>query len=238
VDPQELIDRYGADTARLFVMFASHPEATLEWSEAGVDGAHRFLRRLWQYAGERSSAAAAASKAGAINWAAQDKAARQLRFEIHSTLKQANFDYERLQYNTVVSAGMKMLNALEAYSGGDETSDIATGEGLSILLRILYPIVPHMAYVLWEKLGYDKIYGTLLDAPWPEIDDKALAQDEIELVLQINGKLRGKLTAPATATREMLETLAHESAEVVKHAEGRAIKKIVVVPGRLVNVVV
>ncbi|MDR2243886.1 MAG: class I tRNA ligase family protein, partial [Burkholderiales bacterium] len=158
--------------------------------------------------------------------------------EIHSTLKQANFDYERLQYNTVVSAGMKMLNALEAHDGNDEASNVAVSEGVSVLLRILYPVVPHTTYVLWEKLGYDKRYGTLLDAPWPEVDDKALIQDEIELVLQINGKLRGKLTAPATATREMLEALARDSAEVAKHAEGRAVKKIVVVPGRLINVVV
>jgi len=238
VDPQDLIDRYGADTARLFVMFASHPEATLEWSDAGVEGAHRFLRRLWQYASERGDAVTAGKATDAIDWSAQSKEVRQLRFDIHSTLKQANFDYERLQYNTVVSAGMKMLNALEAYGGSDETSRVATSEGLSILLRVLYPIVPHTTYVLWEKLGYDKRFGTLLDAPWPEVDGKALAQDEIEVVLQINGKLRGKLTAPTTATREMLEALARDSAEVAKHAEGRAIKKIVVVPGRLINVVV
>ncbi|MDR0770906.1 MAG: leucine--tRNA ligase [Burkholderiales bacterium] len=240
VDPQDLIDRYGADTARLFVMFASHPEATLEWSDAGVEGAHRFLRRLWQYANERGvmvTAEATASE-GTAEGSAQDKAARQLRFEIHSTLKQANFDYERLQYNTVVSAGMKMLNALEAHDDNSAASNMATSEGLGVLLRILYPIVPHTAYVLWEKLGYGKTYGTLLDAPWPEVDGKALVQDEIELVLQINGKLRGKLTAPATATREMLEEMARDSAEVAKHAEGRAVKKVVIVPGRLINVVV
>ncbi len=238
VDPQELIDRYGADTARLFVMFASHPEATLEWSDAGVEGAHRFLRRLWQYASERSAAAGVAGKVNAVDWPVQDKAVRQLRFDIHSTLKQANFDYGRLQYNTVVSAGMKMLNALEAHDGNGGMSDIATGEGLGILLRILYPIVPHTTYVLWDKLGYGKACGSLLDAPWPEVDDKALVQDEIDLVLQVNGKLRGKLTAPAAATREELEALARDSAEVARHAEGRTIKKIVVVPGRLINVVV
>lgn len=234
VDPQDLIDRYGADTARLFVMFASHPEATLEWSDTGVEGANRFLRRLWQYAVAKTNITFDQN----ADWKAQSKAARQLRFDIHSTLKQANFDYERIQYNTVVSAAMKMLNALDAFDSGDAAAQMAVGEGLSILLRVLYPIVPHITYVLWEKLKFDQSFGNLLDAPWPEVDESALQRDEIELVLQVNGKLRGKLPVPATASRDEIEALARASEEAQRHIEGKPVKKIVVVPGRLVNVVV
>ncbi len=234
VDPQDLIDRYGADTARLFVMFASHPEATLEWSDTGVEGANRFLRRLWQYVVAQTNIAFDQN----VDWKAQSKAARQLRFDIHSTLKQANFDYERIQYNTVVSAAMKMLNALDAFDSGDAAAQMAVGEGLSILLRVLYPIVPHITYVLWEKLKFDQSFGNLLDAPWPEVDESALQRDEIELVLQVNGKLRGKLPVPATASRDEIEALARASEEAQRHIEGKPVKKIVVVPGRLVNVVV
>ncbi len=231
VDPQDLIDRYGADTARLFVMFASHPEATLEWSDAGVEGAHRFLRRLWQYASARADMGRGADQK------VRGKTGKQLRFDIHSTLKQANFDYERIQYNTVVSAAMKMLNALDAVDESEADTQVAIREGLGIVLRVLYPIVPHVTYILWEKLGFAQTTGSLLDAPWPEVDETALQQDEIELVLQVNGKLRGKLLVAATASREEIEAAACASEETQRYTEGRPIKKVVVVPGRLVNVV-
>jgi leucyl-tRNA synthetase len=236
VDPQELIDRFGADTARLFVMFAGSPEDSALWSDAGVEGAHRFLRRLWAFAQARVDAVKAA--AGAFDWrdaAALVKAARR---EVHLTLKQATYDYERVQYNTVVSAGMKMLNALEAMPAGAAGADAFAREGLSILLRTLYPVVPHIGCALWEDLGFAAESGSLLDAPWPDVDPAALAQDEIELVLQVNGKLRGKITVPASADRAAIEAAARASAEVAKHAAGAPVKKVVVVPGRLVNVVV
>jgi leucyl-tRNA synthetase len=236
VDPQDMIDRYGADAARLFVMFAAPPEATLEWSDAGVEGAHRFLRRLWTFGQAHVETIAAA--VGTFDWrdaAAPVKAARR---ELHLTLKQAHYDYERIQYNTVVSAGMKMLNALEAVPSGAAGAAALLREGASILVRVLYPVVPHTGCALWDELRYTQQYGPLLDAPWPQVDPAALEQDEIELVLQVNGKLRGKLRVPATADNAAIEAAARASDEVGKHAGGAAIRKIVVVPGRLVNVVV
>src|SRR5262249_30260572 len=147
-------------------------------------------------------------------------------------------DFERIQYNTVVSAGYKMLNALDALSADDAGAAAAIREGLSILLRMLYPVVPHTTWTLWNDLGFDSQWGDLLDAPWPEPDESALAQDEIELVLQVNGKLRGKLVVPAAADRAAIESAARASAEVARHGAGAPVKKVVVVPGRLVNVVV
>ena len=226
VDPQQLIDRYGADTARLFTMFASPPEQTLEWNDAGVEGASRVLRRLWALAAKRRDEIVAG--AGAAD-------ARTLRREMHLLLRQVSFDYERMQYNTVVSGAMKMLNALEAAPAG---SGAALREGVSILLRALYPACPHITWVLWRELGFVAQFGELLDAPWPQVDDAALQQDEIELVLQVNGKTRGAVRVPAQAERATIEAAAAASPEFAKFAEGRAPKKVIVVPGRLVNVVV
>ena len=232
VDPQDIVDRYGADAARLFVMFAAHPEATLEWSDAGVEGATRFLKRLWTFAQAHAGGAADVTPADL------SAEARTTRREIHLTLKQANYDYERIQYNTVVSAGMKMLNALEALPPDAKGAKAVVREGLSIMLRVLYPVVPHTAWVLWRDLGFDRAHGALLDAPWPNVDPQALVQDEIELVLQVNGKHRGKLVVPAAADNAQVEAAARASPEVVKHASGAPIRKVVIVPGRLVNVVV
>jgi leucyl-tRNA synthetase len=234
VDPQEMVDRYGADAARLFVMFASPPEHTIEWSDAGVEGAYRFLRRLWQFAQARG----VRDDVAPCDWREASETLRGLRREIHLTLKQADYDYQRVQYNTVVSAGMKMLNALEGIPGDDPASKVLIREGLSIALRALYPVVPHTAWVLWNELGYAAVHGDLIDAPWPEVDRAALAQDAIELVLQINGKLRGKLTVPSDAGAAAIEAAARAAPEVARHTAGTAIRKVVVVPGRLVNVVV
>ncbi|WP_011298980.1 leucine--tRNA ligase [Cupriavidus necator] len=228
IDPQALIDQHGADTARLFVMFAAPPEQQLEWSGSGVEGASRFLRRVWNYG--FANAAAVRDGAGAAPTA--DDA--DLRREIHGVLKQANYDYQRIQYNTVVSATMKMLNALE---DAKNASPVARRECFGILLRVLYPVVPHITHGLWDALGYATQYGDLLDAPWPQVDEGALVRTEIEMVLQINGKVRGSVTVPADADRAAIETAAAASETVAKFAEGKAPKKIVVVPGRLVNVV-
>jgi leucyl-tRNA synthetase len=235
VDPQTLIDRYGADTARLFVMFASPPEQTLEWSDAGVEGAHRFLRRLWAY-GQKHAAAIVAAQDGAPG--ALPPAAKALRREVHMVLRQVSYDYERMQYNTVVSGAMKLLNALEAFELGGSADAAALREGYGILLRALYPACPHVTEALWQQLGYDTELGELLDARWPEVDEAALVQEQIELVLQVNGKLRGALTVPAAADRAAIEAAALASPEVAKFSEGRTPKKVIVVPGRLVNVVV
>jgi leucyl-tRNA synthetase len=237
VDPQELIDRYGADTARLFVMFASPPEQTLEWNDAGVEGAHRFLRRLWAFAAKHGAVVRRATAAD-LSAAPLRPAARALRREVHLVLRQVSYDYERMQYNTVVSGCMKLLNSLEGFAPDDSDGDAAVlCEGLSVLLRALYPACPHLGCALWGELGFARAAGDLLDAPWPQVDEAALQQDEIELVLQVNGKTRGSIRVPASADKAAVESLAAASAEVARFAEGRPVKKVVVVPGRLVNVV-
>jgi leucyl-tRNA synthetase len=228
IDPQEVIDRFGADTARLFVMFAAPPEQTMEWNDAGVEGANRFLRRVWNF-GNRLADKADATPAGD---------ARALRFELHTLLRQVSYDYERMQYNTVVSGAMKMLNALEATKGNGSDLGAAHREGYALLLRVLYPACPHITWVLWRELGFSADHGDLLDAPWPKVDEAALVQEQIELVLQVNGKMRGALRVSAAAERATIEAAALASPDFARFSEGRAVKKIVVVPGRLVNLVV
>jgi leucyl-tRNA synthetase len=225
------------------VMFASPPEQTMEWSDAGVDGAYRFLRRLWTYAHGRADALARSPTP--IDWPHAAPELRTARRELHLQLKQADFDYQRLQYNTVVSAGMKMLNTLEA-APADATSAATefARDGLSLLLRVLNPVVPHITHALWEELGYAAKLGDLVDAPWPKVDASALVQDEIELVLQINGKLRGKLTVAASADKSAIEAAALASAPVQKAmtenggaGDEHSAPRIIIVPNRLVNVV-
>ncbi len=235
VDPQDLIARYGADTARLFVMFASPPEQTLEWSDAGVEGAHRFLKRVWAFGHRNRDAIRGAGVAGGGGADQLDAAARSLRREVHSVLRQVSYDYERMQYNTVVSGAMKLLNALEGFKGD---APAVLREACSILLRVLYPACPHLTHTLWQDLGYAAELGDLLDSPWPHVDEAALTQEEIEMMLQVNGKLRGTLKVPASADRAAIEAAALASPEFERFGEGRAIKRVIVVPGRLVNVVV
>ena len=237
VDPHELIAKYGADTARLFVMFAGPPEDSALWSDDAVEGAYRFLKRLWACAQNRAEALAQAP--AMIDWLHAPPALREIRRELHMHLKQADDDYRRVKYNTVVSAGMKILNALESMAPEATPASVELArEGLSLLLRVLNPVVPHITHALWEQLGYTAQYGDILDAPWPKVDTAALAQEEVELVLQVNGKLRGKLRVAATADSAAIEKAAVASPEVQKHANGAAPRRIVIVPGRLVNVVV
>ncbi|MDT7516966.1 leucine--tRNA ligase [Rhodoferax mekongensis] len=244
VDPQELIAKYGADTARIYTMFTSPPEATLEWNDSAVEGSYRFLRRVWNFGYKLSamdSVAARASVAGAksLNDVEFGKEAKALRLEMHTVLKQVDFDYQRMQYNTVVSGAMKMINALEGFKAMDSAgAQVALIEGFGILLRCLYPATPHLSHALWSELGYASALGDLLDAPWPQVDAAALVQDEIELVLQINGKLRGAVRVPAGADKAAIEAAALASEVFVSHAAGAPAKKVIVVPGRLVNIVV
>ncbi|MEZ5706926.1 MAG: leucine--tRNA ligase [Burkholderiaceae bacterium] len=238
VDPQDLIERYGADTARLYTMFTAPPEATLEWNDAAVEGSYRFLRRVWGF-GHKNAEAIRAATASDLSSAALRPEGKKLRRELHLVLKQVSYDYERMQYNTVVSGCMKMLNALEDFAFDDSPGDNALRcEGMSLLLRMLYPACPHIAHTAWVALGYAAAAGELLDAPWPQADEAALVQDELELVLQINGKLRGSITVPASADKAAIEAAALASEAFVKQAGGAAPKKVIVVPGRLVNVVV
>jgi leucyl-tRNA synthetase len=230
VDPQSLIDEFGADTARFFMMFASPPEQTLEWSDSGVEGAYRFLRRVWAF----GHASQSAIKARAAMPAKLSDALAAVRRESHLLLKQANYDLGKFQFNTVASAAMKMLNSLEKAPAG-EGREAVIAECFGILLRILSPITPHICHALWVELGY----GTdILAAPWPEPLADALVQDEEELVLQVNGKHRGNIRVKVGADKAAIEAVALTSEAAQKFMEGKAAKKVVVVPGRLVNIVV
>ncbi len=232
VDPQALIDRYGADTARLFVMFAAPPEQTLEWNDAGVEGAHRFLRRLWTF-GMRH---AETLRGGARQADPADRAPTALRFEVHTVLGQIGYDYERLQYNTVVSGAMKLLNALEGFQGD------APAAAARVLrhpaARALPGLPARHARAVAASSATPTSSATCIDAPWPQVDKAALVQDWVELVLQINGKLRGTITVAPNASKKSIETAALASPEFKRFSEGRPPRKIVIVPGRLVNVVV
>ncbi|MFZ1546289.1 MAG: leucine--tRNA ligase [Candidatus Nitrotoga sp.] len=244
VDPQVIIDQYGADTARFFIIFAAPPEQTLEWSDAGVEGAYRFLRRVWNFAysnkkeievcHSRSKQESDESYLKAMN---NDQ--REVYREMHVVLKQANFDLQRLQFNTVASACMKILKALEQQMviviPGMNTKAIAITNGFSILLRLLSPIAPHITQTLWQELGYG---DDILSAPWPEVDEAALIQDEIELIIQVNGKVRGKLRVAKDTDHAALKLLAVAYPPVEKLLAGQTAKKIIVVPGRLINVVI
>ena len=235
VEPREFIGKFGADTARLFTMFAGPPDQSAAWSDSGAEGAFRYLRRLWAFGVKQSSVVRHAGH----DFSAIGGEARVLRREVHLLLKQIRHDYDRLQYNTVASGAMKLLNALEDFrSDGSAAAAAAQREGLSVLLRTLYPVCPHIAHGLWNELGLVVQFGDLIDAPWPEVDEAALVQDEIELVLQIAGKTRGAIRVQAGADTAAIEAAALIAPEFAKFADGRPVRKVVIVPGRLVNVVV
>ncbi|WP_142810838.1 leucine--tRNA ligase [Tepidiphilus olei] len=233
VDPQALIDRYGADTARFFIIFAAPPEAQLEWSDSGVEGAHRFLRRVWAFGHKfRRELQPLLASAPAVSALPASLAAA--RCELHTILQQANHDMGKQQLNTVASATMKMLNVLERLPEAEPAAQARLAEeGFSILLRVLAPIAPHLAHVLWRECGFGE---DVLDAPWPEPDPAALQRSEVELVLQINGKTRGKIVVPSEADQSAIESTALAAA--AHHLEGRSPKRVIVVPRRLVNLVV
>jgi leucyl-tRNA synthetase len=222
VDPQALIDKYGADTARFYTIFASPPTNTLEWSDESVEGSYRFLKRVWAYCLK--------FKAGA-DTQFPETVRKATRFEIHSVLKQVNYDMNKQQFNTVASGAMKILNALERLQGFPDEAE----EGLKILLQVLSPITPHLAHHLWRELNFG---DDIMRESWPEAKADALEQDEVELVVQVNGKLRGSIRVPKTADKAAIEGLALANANVQKFVAGQNVKKVVVVPGRLVNLVV
>ncbi len=234
VDPQSLNEQYGADTPRFFMMFAAPPEQTLEWSDAGVEGAYRFLKRVWTFG--HAFATDIRPQLGAQRTLASAKlpdALAAFRREIHLLLKQANYDLGKQQFNTVASATMKIPNALENAPREGALAAEVIEECFGILLRVLSPLTPHISHALWNQLDYG---NDILAAAWPEPLDAALVQDEVELMLQVNGKLRGSLRVSADATKDAIEAaaLAHEGA--IKFLEGRPAKKVIVVPGRLVNI--
>ncbi len=229
VDPQSLVDRFGADTVRLYTMFTSPPDQSLEWSDEGVEGANRFLRRLWTLAYNQQARLAAAGDD--LDRLGDDQ--KTARREIHAALKQACFDYDRQQFNTVVSAAMKITNTL--YKLGDSPADSALlREGISIVLRLLGPIAPHVTHHLWRELGFGE---EILDSPWPRADEAALVQESIQYVVQVNGKVRAKIEVPTDADRGSIEQQALADPNACKFIGDARIRKVIVVPNKLVNIV-
>lgn len=238
VDPNHLISTYGADTARLFIMFASPPEQSLEWSDSGVEGAHRFLKRLWAFAHQHETLFCemnqlASDNNNNFNWNACESRLKKSRLVVHQILAQANQDYERQQFNTVVSGCMKLFNELSSYSIETEDDKYYLHSGFSFLIRLLAPITPHICHYLWQQLGFERI---VIDAPWPKVDKSALKTDEVEFFVQVNGKLRAQFTANTDTAEEALIDMAKEHAS--SFLSGKSIKKSIVVAHRqLINLV-
>ena len=233
VDPQALIDSYGADTARLFMMFAAPPEQSLEWADSGVEGAHRFLRRLWTFvATHLENGAVAAYKTGELT-----AEVKTLRRQLHQTIEKITDDYGRRQtFNTAIAAVMELMNAYGKVEGEDAVTRSVRQEVLENVVLLLSPIVPHICQALWAELRQDIV---IEDATWPSADQSAMVQDEAELVVQVNGKLRGSITVAKTMAKEAIEQHALAQPFVQKFLEdGSAVRKIIVVPNKLVNIVV
>ncbi|MGK0297654.1 MAG: leucyl-tRNA synthetase, partial [Gammaproteobacteria bacterium] len=231
VDPQSLIENYGADTARLFMMFTSPPEQTLEWSDAGVDGAFKFLKRLWKFAHEVISLGNV-SKITNENLNSEQQSARR---KIHETVVKVNDDIgRRYTFNTAIAALMELLNVLTRLDHACTVNQTILREGLECTVLLMSPIVPHITQALWTELGHT---GLIMDAPWPKADKEAMVRDEIEMVVQVNGKLRGKITIPVDAEDELIKSMAISDVNVSRFLLNKVIKKTIVVPGRLVNIV-
>jgi leucyl-tRNA synthetase len=238
VDPQALIDNYGADTARLFMMFAAPPEQSLEWADSGVEGAHRFLRRLWTFVATHLEAGAIAAYQSDNNQnAALSPELKTLRRQLHQTIEKITDDYGRRQtFNTAIAAVMELMNAYGKVEGDDAVSRSVRQEVLENVTLLLSPIVPHICQALWAELRQDSV---IEDAAWPSADQAALVQDEVELVVQVNGKLRGSITIAKTMAKEAIEAHALAQPFVQKYLEdGATVRKIIVVPSKLVNIVV
>lgn len=238
VDPNHLIETYGADTARLFVMFAAPPEQSLEWSDTAVEGAHRFIKRVWSFAHQYLNMMidindSILSGNGHVDWEHSENRLKKSRHAIHQILAQATCDYERNQFNTVVSGCMKLFNELSSYSIENDEDKLFIHSSLSILLRLLAPITPHICHHLWQQLGFDK---AIIDAPWPKVDKSALKTEEVDFVVQVNGKLRAQFTANVESSEDELITSAAEHAK--EFLQGLTIKKAIIVAHRqLINLV-
>ena len=232
VDPQGLIEEYGADTVRLFTMFAAPPEQSLEWADSGVEGAFRFLKRLWrQVYLHLEGGDVAALDAASLNDAQKD-----LRRKVHESIKKISDDIgRRYTFNTAIAAVMELMNDLGKAPQESEQDRALMQEALDAIVLMLSPIVPHICHELWQQLGHK---NAVIDAPWPAVDEAALVQDKIEMMVQVNGKLRGKIQVAADADKDSIEAMAKENPQVQAHTEGKTLRKVIVVPGRLVNLVV
>lgn len=237
ISPEALIERFGADTVRLFILFTAPPEQSLEWSDSGVEGAHRFLHRLWTTLHKNQDIIKRAhAEVTDIDWQTVTQETRQLRQGIHTLLQQAQYDMDRNQFNTVVSTCMKLYNLLSPLSANTPGKMALIHEGTSTLLRLLAPICPHISQHLWQDLGFGE---NILAAPWPKPNKKALIRTQIDLVVQVNGKRRGQITVAQDASQTDIEDLALADpklqALIPDHTK---VKKIIVVPKRLINIVV
>ncbi len=227
VDPQEMIEEYGADTVRLFMMFAAPPEQSLEWNDSGVEGAFRFLKRLWRLVAEHVEA----GLPGALNVDSLDDNAKALRRKTHETIQKVSDDFGRRHtFNTAIAAVMELINDVSKFDGDAAVKH----EALEAAVLVLAPITPHASHALWQALGHDE---AVLNAAWPDVDESALVKDSIELVVQVNGKVRAKLEVPASAGKDTVENLAKAEPNVQKFTDGKTIRKVIVVPGKLVNIV-
>jgi leucyl-tRNA synthetase len=233
IDPQELIDRYGADTVRLFIMFASPPEQSLDWSDTGVEGAYRFLKRMWTAVQEHVADAGAAA---AIDKATLTEAQKAMRLKLHETIGKVTDDFDRrLTFNTAIAANMELLNSVSRYEDDSTTGKAIRQEVFDSMVLMLAPIIPHICHRLWQDLGHDSV---IIDHRWPEVDTTALVQDSIEMVIQVNGKLRGKMQIAAGADRDSCEAAARANEQLQRFLGDDPIRKVIVVPGKLVNFVV
>jgi leucyl-tRNA synthetase len=232
VDPAEYVGQYGADTVRLFSLFAAPPDQSLEWSDSGIEGAHRFLKRLWRLVQDHL----AAGPLPTATPAELPEAARDARRKIHETIAKVSDDMGRRQtFNTAIAAVMELCNELGRLDAGDGASRAVLHEGLHTTVRLLVPIVPHICHHLWQQLGGE---GDATYAPWPTVDESALVRDSMEIVVQVNGKVRARMEVAADADREALEAAALAQDNARRFMEGKTVRKVIVVPGKLVNIVV
>ncbi|HEY8159537.1 MAG TPA: leucine--tRNA ligase [Methylobacter sp.] len=233
VDPQGLIDQYGADTVRLFIMFAAPPEQSLEWSDSGVEGAFRFLKRLWKQAYMHCEAGGSTVPLDKQTLTAEQQAVRR---QLHLTIQKATDDFgRRYTFNTVIAANMELINTLSKFVDDSDNGKAVRQEALEAIVLMLSPIVPHICHQLWLDLGHQE---AVVSASWPEVDAAALEQDTLELVLQVNGKLRSKMSVSVSASKEEIEAMALSDEHIKRFIEDQPIKKVIVVPKKLVNIVV
>ena len=231
IDPQQVIDQYGADTVRLFTMFAAPPEQTLEWVDSGVEGANRFLRRIWKLVHDHLDA----GTAGTLDVTSLSKAQKDLRRDVHKTIEKVSDDLGRRQtFNTAVAAVMELLNSLQKAPQDSDTDRAIMREAVEAVLKLLNPITPHVCHELWQALGHTT---DIEFAGWPQADKEALVEDEKLIIVQVNGKLRAKITVSASASKEDVEAEAMAQANVIQFIEGKTVRKVIVVPGKLVNIV-
>jgi leucyl-tRNA synthetase len=235
IDPQELINQYGADTIRLYTMFAAPPEQTLEWSESAVEGAHRFLRRFWKQVAEHVALGDAPALDSLDKKQNLSKEQKDLRRKTHETIKKVSDDCERrLTFNTAIAAIMELNNATGKFKDTSDQGRAVLCEALEATALMLAPIAPHAMHSIWQALGHTDV---VVEAQWPEVDESALEKDAITLVVQVNGKVRAKLEVPAAMDKDSIEKLALAHENVTKFTDGKTIRKVIVVPGKLVNIV-